>query len=354
MPDNLPHKPDPDLSERAQTVLRTLVERYIRDGEPVGSRTLARTTGLELSPASIRNVLADLEDAGLIAAPHTSAGRVPTASGYRLFVDSLLKVEPLAQQEVARISEHLRLGEAESGEALLASASALLSGITRLVGVVTLPRREHTEIEQIEFVPLSARRVLVILVLAGQQIQNRILRLDRDFSPAELQQAANYLSSAFAGQSVLKVRAQLLQEMRQMHGHLNALMTATVEWADQVSQRSAQEDYVLAGELNLMDFKELTAVNKLRALFDAFTRKRDILHLLDQAIDAEEMQIFIGEESGRSVLDEVSVVSAPYLVDDQVVGVLGVIGPRRMAYDRVIPVVDVTARLLGAALGHQR
>lgn len=344
------------LNERAQHLLKVLVEHYIRDGEPVGSRTLSRDSGLELSPASIRNVMSDLEELGFIASPHTSAGRVPTVKGYRFFVDTLLTVKPLAQQEVRLIRQQLDVEETDP-QALLASASSMLSAITRMTGVVTLPRREHIAWRHIEFLPLSDNRVLAILVINEGEVQNRVLHLERHYEPAVLQQISNYLNTHFAGKDIQAVRAELLSDLRRTRERMNELMLAAITLAEKVVEdrgRDQGRSYVMAGETNLMEWAELSDVEKLRRLFEAFNQRREILHLLDKCIVAEGVQIFIGEESGYRVLDECSVVTAPYKVGDEVVGVLGVIGPTRMAYERVIPLVDLTARLLGAALNPRK
>ncbi len=343
---------DNPISERAQHLLKVLVERYIREGQPVGSRTLSRDSGLELSPASIRNIMADLEELGFVAAPHTSAGRIPTVKGYRFFVDTLIKVRPLNLREIQRLQQHLT-GNEYDPRALVASASSLLSGITHMAGVVTVPRREQAAWRQIEFLPLSDRRVLAILVVNEREVQNRILQLDRDYTEDELQRAANYLNDLFRGRGTREVRERLLAELRETRATMNDSMSAAIGIAEKVFERDTEVDedgFVLAGETNLMEFAELSDVEKLRGLFDAFSRKRDILHLLDNCIAADGVQIFIGEEAGYKVLDDCSVITAPYTVDEDVVGVLGVIGPTRMAYERVIPIVDVTAKLLGAAL----
>ncbi|MGH8377472.1 MAG: heat-inducible transcriptional repressor HrcA [Gammaproteobacteria bacterium] len=344
------------LNERAQHLLKVLVEHYIRDGEPVGSRTLSRDSGLDLSPASIRNVMADLEELGFITAPHTSAGRVPTVKGYRVFVDTLLTVKPLGKQDVQLIRQQLDIGD-PNPQALLASASSILSAITHMTGVVTLPRREHIAWRHIEFLPLSDKRVLAILVVNEGEVQNRILNLDRSYDASSLQQIGNYLNTHFAGKDIQAVRAELLNELRRTRESMNKLMLAAITMAEKVVEtrgRDAGHSYVMAGETNLMEWAELSDKEKLRRLFEAFNQRRDILHLLDKCVVAEGVQIFIGEESGYRVLDECSVVTAPYSVGDEVVGVLGVIGPTRMAYERVIPIVDLTARLLGAALNPRK
>jgi heat-inducible transcriptional repressor len=344
------------LTERAQQLLKVLVERYIREGEPVGSRTLSRDSGMELSPASIRNVMADLEEMGFVASPHTSAGRVPTVKGYRFFVDTLLTMKPLEQQEVRLLRQQFA-SEETNPQSLLASASGMLSAITHMTGVVTLPRREHIAWRHIEFVKLSETRVLVILVVNEGEVQNRVLQLDRSYDATALQQISNYLNTHFAGKDIHTVRAELLNELHRTRENMNNLMLAAISMAEKVFDvrgRDENRSYVMAGETNLMEWAELSDVEKLRRLFDAFNRKRDILQLLDKCIAAQGVQIFIGEESGYQVLDECSVVTAPYKVDDQVVGVLGVIGPTRMAYERVIPIVDMTARLLTAALNPRK
>jgi heat-inducible transcriptional repressor len=338
-----------ELSERAQHLLKALTERYIREGQPVGSRTLARDAGLKLSPATIRNVIADLEELGLVSSPHTSAGRVPTALGYRLFVDTLLSVQPIE----ASLMEEMRhnLEDEDSSRDIVEKASSVLSDITRLAGVVTLPRQQHAALQRVEFLPLSERKVLAILVINDQEVRNSILETDRGYTHAELQQYSNFLNELFAGKELSAVRALLLRELRETREHLNRMMNTALQMADRVLGEAEQgSDYVLAGQTNLMDFEELTKINKLRKLFEAFNEKRQILSLLDQCIESEGVQIFIGEESGYQMLDECSLVTAPYSVNGQVLGVLGVIGPTRMAYERVIPIVDATARILSAAL----
>jgi len=343
---------DERLNDRAQHLLRTLIEQYIRDGQPVGSRALTRESGLNLSSATIRNVMADLEELGFVASPHTSAGRIPTGKGYRFFVDMLLKVRPLESAAVQVIRQGL-IPHTDDPNALVASASKMLSSVTHLAGVVTLPRQPHHELSQIEFLPLSDNRVLVVLVTNGREVQNRILHLDRNFGSDELRRAANYLNHQFGGMDLTQVREKLVTQLKQTREHLNqgmldAIMLAQHAVAPAPSLQAMQ--YVIAGETNLMNFAELSDVEKLRKLFDAFNQQRDVLHLLDQSLRADGVQIFIGQESGYQIFDDVSVVTAPYTIDKEVVGVLGVIGPTRMAYERVIPIVDLTAKLLGAAL----
>ncbi len=338
------------LSERAQQLLKNLVTRYIRDGQPVGSRTLSKDSELALSPATIRNVMADLEDMGLIISPHTSAGRIPTVRGYRVFVDSLLQIQPLAMAETLRLRQQLLESTDYNKQNLLQQASDLLSEITHLAGVVMLPRHKCSMLRHLEFLPLSERRLLVILVINEQEVRNSIIHTSRDYAPSELQQAANYLNQAFAGRNIQNVRTDLLKDMDAMRVDMNQMMQVAIEVADKVFDAPNNSDYVMSGQTHLMEFAELSDIEKLRHLFEAFNRKRDILHLLDQALNASGVQIFIGEESGYKMLDECSIVTSPYEVDGQVVGVLGVIGPTRMAYERIIPIVDMTARLVTAAL----
>ena len=330
-------------------MLKALIERYAREGQPVGSRTLAREAGLNLSPATIRNVMSDLEELGFVQSPHTSAGRVPTVPGYRFFVDTLLSVKPLESGTVNELRAQLDVDT--SSKDLLESATGLLSGITQLAGVVTLPKHEHAVFRRVEFLPLSERKVLAILVISDKEVRNCILRTEQTYSAAELQQYSNFLNQQFAGREIDDVRSRLLSELRETRETLDRMMTTAMQMADQVLGQAEQgSDYVLAGQTNLMEFEELCKVNTLRHLFEAFNEKRHILHLLDQCVENEGVQIFIGEESGYQMLDECSLVTAPYSVDGQVLGVLGVIGPTRMAYERVIPIVDATARILSAAL----
>lgn len=341
-----------NISERAQQLLKTLVERYIHDGQPVGSRTLSKDTGLQLSPATIRNVMADLEDMGLIFSPHTSAGRIPTAQGYRVFIDNLVTVKPLRHSVVEKLRG--QLSSDESVDTLIDRASSLLSAMTRMAGIVTLPRRELIILRHIEFLPLSNKRILVILVVNEQEVQNRIIHTEREFSPSELQQTANFLNREYVGQDLNRIREALLNSMQAVRDDMQHLMQMAIQMADNVMQTSKHEDYVIAGETNLMDYAEMANLEKLRNLFQAFNTKRDVLHLLDKSIHAEGMQVFIGEESGYSAFENCSVITTPYKVSDNIVGVLGVIGPTRMAYDQVIPVVDITAKLLGNLLSSEQ
>jgi len=352
---------DEPLNERAQQLLRVLIESYIRDGQPVGSRVLSRDSGLSLSSATIRNVMADLEELGFVTSPHTSAGRVPTDKGYRFFVDTLLRVQPLGEEAAAEIRRQFdrHFDTLQDGsKALIATASQLLSSVTQLAGVVTLPRTQQASVTQIEFVALSENRVLVVLVFNDREVQNRIIQLERYYSPDELKRASNFLNDNVRGRTLAQVRAEILRQIQEAHEHMNQLMVDTITVAQKVFDVSPSADdnleYVIAGQTNLMGVAEMSNVERLRRLFEAFNEKRDFLNLLDHSLKAEGVQIFIGHESGFQVLDDCSVVTAPYAADNSVMGVLGVIGPTRMAYERVIPIVDMTAKLLGAALNSRR
>ena len=338
-----------DLNERSLLLFKSLVEHFIHDGHPVGSRTLSRDTGLALSPATIRNVMADLEDMGLLRSPHTSAGRIPTARGLRLFVDSLLRVEQLEERQIRRMAQEI-VAE-DDVQHLITRASSLLSDITNLAAVVMLPRMRLSSLEHIEFVTLSDNRILVILVLSNKEIQNRIIHTAKTYTQSQLQRTANYLNSTFRGKDLDTIRSEVIAELRKLKEDVNELMQTAIEMAQQAFvSPAAEDDVVISGQTNLMGVAELSDLDKLRRLFESFNQKRDILHLLENAISAKGIQIFIGEESGYEVLDNCSIVAAPYQDEGRILGVLGVIGPTRMDYERVIPVVDMTARILGSAL----
>ena len=348
MPKNRPHSVQ-DLNERSLLLFKSLVEHFIHDGQPVGSRTLSRDTDLALSPATIRNVMADLEDMGLLRSPHTSAGRVPTARGFRLFVDSLLSVERMEEKMMQRMAREMA-AEADV-QHLVVRTSSLLSDITQLAAVVMLPRVRQSSLEHIEFISLSGNRILVILVLSNKEIQNRIIHTAKTYSQSQLQRTANYLNSTFRGKDLDTIRAEMLTELRRLKEDVNELMQAAIEVAQKAFvSPTAEDDVVISGHTNLMGVAELGDLDKLKRLFESFNQKRDILHLLENAISAKGVQIFIGEEAGYEVLDDCSIVTSPYQREGQVLGVLGVIGPTRMDYERVIPVVDVTARILGSVL----
>ncbi len=343
------------MSARAQLLLKALVESYIRGGQPVGSRTLARDLGLTLSSATIRNVMSDLEALGFVSSPHTSAGRIPTEKGYRMFVDTLLKLKPLDAAEIEEIERRLA-ADSQSGQSLVQIASKMLSNVTQMAGVVTLPKAQHVSLVQIEFMTLSDHRVLAIMVMNNGEVQNRVVHLERAYGSEELKRAANYLNEVVGGRSLRDVRAHIVSQLHETRQSLNQLMLDAIQVAQKVFEQPQESsvEYVIAGETNLMSFAELSNVERLRRLFEAFNEKRDILHLLDHCLRADGIQIFIGQESGYQILDDMSVVTAPYTIDSQVVGVLGVIGPTRMAYERVIPIVDLTAKLLGAALNSRK
>ncbi len=336
------------LDRRAQTLLKTLIERYIADGMPVGSRTLSKYSGLDLSPATIRNVMSDLEELGLIASPHTSAGRVPTPRGYRLFVDTLLTVEPLQVDQTERMQGQLR---DEEPQRILSSAASLLSNLSHFAGVVLTPRRSSL-FRQVEFLRLSDRRILLIIVTPEGDVQNRILHTDRDYGPSQLVEAANYITQHFAGLDLESIRKRLQTELASLRDDITGLMHRAVE----ASSRALTENtdpVVISGERNLLGVADLSDnMERLRRLFDLFDRKTGLLQLLDASSRAEGVQIFIGGESALVPMDQVSVVVAPYEVDGKIVGTLGVIGPTRMAYERVIPIVDITAKLVTTALSH--
>tara|TARA_R110002110_G_scaffold415748_1_gene654871 strand:+ start:113493 stop:114527 length:1035 start_codon:yes stop_codon:yes gene_type:complete len=337
------------ISERASLLLKTLVERHIKDGQPVGSTTLLREAGLPISAATIRNVMSDLEERGYLHSPHTSAGRVPTAMGYRLFVDSLLQVKPLENEAIAVLRE--QLNPDKSATELVQSASSLLSSITAQAGLVTVPRQEANQLRQVEFLPLSGDRVLVILVVNEREVQNRIIHTQRTFTEQELRDAAAMVNQRFAGRPLHAVKEHLLGEMQEARSQIDSYLRASLDLASKaLDQEEAEGEYVVAGESRLLDNATAEEMIKLRELFDAFEKKKDLLHLLERSSRAQGVQIFIGEEAGYEVFGDYSVITAPYYDGVRNLGVLGVIGPTRMAYERVIPIVDVTARMLSSAL----
>ena len=335
------------LDDRAKLLLKVLVERYIADGQPIGSRTLSRSSGLELSPATIRNVMADLEELGLIASPHTSAGRIPTARGYRLFVDTMLTA-----QRQALVAPQL---PAEQPQKVIANAAHLLSNLSQFVGVVMAPKRSSV-FKQIEFVKLSERRVLVIIVAPDGDVQNRVMFTDSELDSSQLIEAANYLNSHYAGLDIEQVRERLRTEVEQLRSQVADLMQAAVNIsAEALSPATQEEQVVMAGQSNLLAVSDFSHdMHNLRRAFDLFEQKTQILRLLDFSSQAEGVRIFIGGESHIVPIEELSVVSAPYEVDGQIVGTLGVIGPTRMPYDKMIQIVDITSKLVSNALSHQR
>jgi len=337
------------LDDRARTLLKALVERYIADGTPVGSRTLSRASGLELSPATIRNVMADLEELGLIASPHTSAGRIPTARGYRLFVDTMLTARPLdlnsVSPDMAAAREQLH---PDQPQRVIAQAASLLSSLSSFVGVVSAPRKASV-FHHIEFLRLGDRRVLVIIVAPDGDVQNRVIFTARDFAQGELVEATNYLNGHYAGLTLEEVRERLKHEVEALRGEIAALMQAAVKASEAMADSA--ETVVVSGERNLLGMQDFGSdMGSLRRLFDVFEQKTELMRLLDVSSRAEGVRIYIGGESQVVPFEELSVVTAPYEIAGRIVGTLGVIGPTRMAYDRMIQIVDITARLVGNAL----
>ena len=341
-----------NLDERSETLLRMLIARFIDQGHPVGSRTLSHEPGLHLSAATIRNVMADLEEMGLIQSPHTSAGRVPTPLGYRLFIDSLLTIKPLRRAKTEEIK--YRLNEENDAKELMTVASNLLSEVTQFAGIVFLPNTSIAKFRQIEFVSLSSNRLLVILVTEDGQVQNRVIPNGRDYSASELTEAANFFNQTYRGKPLSTVRENLLNEMKHDSEQINKLMQTAISIANSVFDRDekSEEDVVVSGEANLLNVPDFAAIEKIRKIFETFKTRHSLLNLLDQSIKARGVSIFIGTESGYEGLDDCSVITAPYEVEGQSLGAIGVIGPTRMPYDRVIPIVDVTAKMLGNALAH--
>jgi heat-inducible transcriptional repressor len=343
------------LDDRARILLKTLIERYIADGQPVGSRNLSRLSGLDLSAATVRNVMADLEEMGFITSPHTSAGRIPTARGYRFFVDSLLTVDQLGIAQINQMEGQFNPSQmqAQPQQQVINTASQLLSHLTHFAGVVIAPKHVSPSIRQIEFLRLAEKRILLIIVTSKGDVQNRILLTERAYSPSELTQAANYLNQHFVGRDLDQIRMLVKEDLFRLREDLRALSAAALSASDQALSESVPRT-VISGERNLLEVEEFSSnMKRLRELFDLFEQRTGLLQLLDVSSNADGVQIFIGGESGIASLDECSVIAAPYEVNGKVVGSVGVIGPTRMAYDRVIPIVDITARLLSSALSYQ-
>lgn len=340
-----------NVDPRAQALFKLLVEDYLAQGVPVASGRLASLPAVGVSSATVRNIMADLEARGLVQSPHTSAGKIPTNRGLRFFVDTLLSLDPLETRQLEKLEQ--QLNPDLSPQELVNSASSLLSHLTEMTCVITLPRRDHVALRQVEFLSLSGDRVLVILVLNDREVENRVIHTDREYSDVELNQAANFINQEFGGRSVISIRSALLNSMQADKDRMDNLMQTALDVASQVfvQPEEAVENepqVVVSGENRLLDMSADTDI--IRTLFDAFSHKGNILHLLDRCLETEGIQLFIGEESGYKLFDEVSVITAPYEVQGQLAGVLGVVGPTRMAYQEVIPVVDVTARLLGEAI----
>ncbi|WPH13194.1 heat-inducible transcriptional repressor HrcA [Variovorax paradoxus] len=335
------------LDDRAKLLLKTLVERYIAEGQPVGSRTLSRAPGLDLSPATIRNVMSDLEGLGLITSPHTSAGRIPTARGYRLFVDTMLT----AQREHMNAPSHL---PPDQPQKVIANAANLLSNLSQFVGVVMAPRRASV-FKQIEFLRLSDRRLLVIIVSPDGDVQNRVIFPEADYTQSQLVEASNYINAHYAGLTIEQVRDRLQSEVEKLRGEIAALMQAAVKVSSEVLTEAQEDDVVISGERNLLSVTDFSSdMGQLRRAFELFEQKAQLMRLLDVSSKAEGVRIFIGGESQVVPFEELSIVSANYEVDGQVVGTLGVIGPTRMPYERMIQIVDITSRLVSNALSHRK
>ena len=335
------------LNERAQILLKTLVERYISDGQPVGSRALQQYSGLEISSATIRNVMADLEDIGLISSPHTSAGRIPTGMAYRLFIDTMLVTKPLDSARVQRMENQL---QPDNPSRLIAQASNILSELTQFTGVVATSKRNTITVRQIDFLRLGEKRVLLIIVMPDGEVENRVLLLERDYTQSQLTEAANFLNQNYIGCSFSQIREKLRGELRQLHQDMSSLMAAALAAGDAAEAKQGR-DYVISGEHNLLHVEDFsTDMGRLHGLFSLFEQKTELLQLLDAGRRGQGIHIFVGSESGLASLDECSVITAPYSADGQVIGTLAVVGPKRMDYQRVIPIVDITAKLLGNAL----
>lgn len=338
------------MDERAQILLKTLVEHYVTDGQPMGSKALLQHSGLGLSPATIRNIMSDLEALGFVSSPHTSAGRIPTQQGYRFFVDSLLSMQPLESKQIKQLES--TLSSTDQSE-LITTAADILSELTQFAGMILIPKRKALVFKHLEFMPLSDKRILLIIVSTDGSVQNRIILSDTPYSASSLTEAGNYFNAHYSGQTFEQARYKLHGDLKKMQADISHLMTAALEEPNPSQSKNKEEDVVIAGERNLLNVDELaTNVITLRKLFDVFEQRSSLMQLLDNSQKAEGVQIFIGGESGYSPLDECSMVTSPYQVDGQVVGTLGVIGPTRMAYERVIPIVDITAKLLSNALSN--
>ncbi|WP_223670605.1 heat-inducible transcriptional repressor HrcA [Kangiella shandongensis] len=338
------------FDQRAQILMKTLVETYISSGQPVGSKTLLENSQLNVSSATVRNVMHDLESMGLLTAPYTSAGRIPTSQGVRLFVDQLLTVSDVEDIYLKQLQKHLG-NVSETGE-MLASVSNMLSQVTQMAGLIRVPRRDVTCVKQVEFVPLTQNKVLVVLVLSDGEVQNRVIQLDSDVSRDQLQQATNYVNHHFAGKELDTVRRELLKELKDDRARMDQMMASMVEVAEK-GFAGNEDEVQVTGKSQLLNWADSGDISDLRSVFDAFAEKTQMLTLLDKCLNAEGVQLFIGEESGYDVLSQCSVVGAPYSIDGQAVGVLAVVGPTRMAYDKVIPMVDITAKLISAALNNE-
>ncbi len=335
------------LNDRAQLLLKTLVERYISDGQPMGSRALLQYSGLDVSPATIRSVMADLEDMGLIRSPHTSAGRIPTALAYRMFIDTMLVTKPMDHARVQQMEHQL---QPDNPSRLITQASNILSELTHYTGLVATGKRSAITVRQIDFLRLGEKRVLLIIVMPDGEVENRVLLMERDYSQSQLTEAGNFLNQNYIGCSFSQIREKLRGELQQLHQDMSALMSAALAAGD-AAQAKQTDDYVISGEHNLLHVADLsTDMNQLRGLFDLFEKKTELLQLMEAGRRGQGIHIFVGSESGLASLEGCSVITAPYTADGNVIGTLAVIGPKRMNYERIVPIVDITARLLGNAL----
>ncbi len=342
-----------DLDERALTLFRHLIQSYTKDGLPVGSKSLAKQSGIDVSSATIRNIMQKLEKLGLVDSPHTSAGRIPTQAGYRFFIDSLLEVGEIGKSAKQTLNETFSVDK--TSHDLIQSASGILSQMTQLTGLISVNRPARINVRHIEFMKLSDRRILVIMVINSDQVHNKVIQVDREYTDLELTEAEKLLGQYLIGSDFSTAKKQLLEEIKRQKDDVNKIMSSVLDVMGSVCGEGDEQDSLLtAGESNLLQFAELSDINKLREIFDTFNQKRDLLHILEGCSDADGVQIFIGNESGYNVLSDCAVIGAPYTVGNEVVGVLGVIGPTRIAYEKVIPAVDITARLLSSALNTQK
>ena len=336
-------------SDRAKQILSAIINNYIEEGTPIGSKKLSTYNRFNLSPATIRNVMSDLEGLGFISSPHTSAGRIPTSKGYRFFIDRLLELQPVDSNEIASIKETISQTKS-SNKDLATNVSTILSAITQLAGIVTVPKKHKSTLKEIDFIPLSEQRVLAILVINDSEVENKILQMKRNYSRDELQISANYLNQNYVGRSFEYIKNNLLTKLKETSALANSLMNNIINIADELLTNQNKDEYVVTGKNKLLDFEELSDINQLKDLFDAFNEQQQLLQLLDKSMSTSNIQIFIGQESGYRIFDNCTLITAPYTNEMGSVGVLGVIGPTRIAYQRVIPIVDVTAKLLSQSL----
>jgi heat-inducible transcriptional repressor len=336
-------------SDRAKQILSAIINNYIEEGTPIGSKKLSTYNRFNLSPATIRNVMSDLEHLGFIASPHTSAGRIPTSKGYRFFIDRLLELQPVDSNEIASIKDTVSQTKS-SNKDLATNVSTILSAITQLAGIVTVPKKQKSTLKEIDFIPLSEQRVLAIVVINDSEVENKILQMKRNYSRDELQISANYLNHNYVGRSFEYIKNDLLTKLKETSALANSLMNNIINIADELLTNQNKDEYVVTGKNQLLDFEELSDINRLKDLFDALNEQQQLLQLLDKSMSTSNVQIFIGQESGYRIFDNCTLITAPYTNEMGSVGVLGVIGPTRIAYQRVIPIVNVTAKLLSQSL----